>query len=588
MKNTAFRTAIAVALLLFPALSFACTNVLITKGASADGSNMIAYAADSHQLFGELYYRPGGTHPQGSLRKVYDWDSNKYLCSIPQAPVTFTRVGNCNEKQLIIGETTYGGREELYVQDGATMDYGSLIYICLERCSTARQAIELIYTLTQQYGYCSEGESFSIADKEEVWVMDLIGKGNYGKGIVFVARRVPDGYICAHANQSRITTFPLNSPDECIYSTDVISFARERGYYDGPDEEFSFADAYNPLDFGGMRGCEARAWSAFNILGEGKFTYRDPSGREVTRDACDFVEYALGHDRSKRFPLFIKPSHKIAVADVAKVMRDHYEGTPMDMTTDIGAGGNSLPYRWRPMTFEVDGQEYYNERAIATQQTGFWFIAQARPSLPDVIGSVIWFGCDDAATSYLTPIYACINRVPECFAEGNGDMLTYSPTSAFWMCNRVANACYKAYDLMAPTVLAKAQEWEKSCVDSLAKWDATALSMYKDAQEHPGGRYSSRYRRLRREVPFAEVKAYLTECCCNAAGNIFSQWTALEQFLLVKYIDGNVKRQNPDGSWVTNGNGNIPDNISQPGYSTRWKEAVARDNGQILKVVQPK
>lgn len=537
---------------------------------------MVSYAADSHQLFGELYYLPGGVHAKGEMRQVCDWDSGKPLCEIPQPAVTYTRTGNMNEHQLIIGETTYGGREELWSQKGATMDYGSLIYIALERCRTAREAIALIYELTNVYGYCSEGESFSIADKDEVWVMDLIGKGNYGRGIVFVARRVPDGFICAHANQSRITTFPKNKPEECIYSPDVILFARERGYFTGDDKDFSFADAYNPLDFGGMRGCEARAWSAFNILCDGKFTYIDDKGKERTSPAIDYIEYALGHDKTKRFPLFVKPSRKISVADVARVMRDHYEGTPMDMTTDIGAGGNKLPYRWRPMSFTVDGKEYYNERAIATQQTGFWFVAQARKELPDAIGGVIWFGTDDAATSYLTPIYASTLRVPHCFEEGNGAILEYSPTAAFWICNRIANACYKAYDIMAPTVQEKANAWESSCVDSLAVWDSTALALYAELPK-------SGKKKTVSDEALAPVREYLTNQCCAAADNIFAQWVKLEEFLLVKFIDGNVKAQNPDGSWITNGYGR-PEEIGWPGYSEKWKKAVVEDHGEILEV----
>lgn len=542
----------------------ACTNVLVTKGASADGSNMISYAADSHQLFGELYFKKGGRHKNG-MRAVYDWDSNRFLGPIPEAELTYKRVGNINERQLIIAETTYGGREDLWEQDGAILDYGSLIYIALERCTTAREAINLIYGLADEYGYASEGESFSLADKDEVWVMDLIGKGNYGKGIVFVARRVPDGYVCAHANQARITTFPMDRPEECIYSPDVITFARERGYFKGEDSQFSFADAYAPLDFGGMRGCEARAWSAFNIMGKGLFVYTDEQGNETARPATDFVDYAMGHNKANRFPLFIKPAEKVSVADMARIMRDHYEGTPMDMTTDIGAGGNRCPYRWRPMTFKVDGDTYYNERAIATQQTGFWFIAQARPQLPDAVGGLIWFGCDDAATSYLTPIYCCTDRVPHCFETGNGDMLTYSPTSAFWICNRIANACYRAYDMMAPTVQEKALEWEKGCLEKVAQWDAHALGL-------KNGRAREKY---------------LTKACTAAADEIFGEWVKLEEHLLVKFIDGNIKSQNPDGSWVTNGYGNIPDNIQQPGYSGKWKNAVVHDNGTTLLVREP-
>lgn len=593
MKKFTLALAAIAAMMLSTDPGRACTNVLVTKGASADGSNMISYAADSHQLFGELYYLAGRTHYPGAPRTVKDWDSGKYLGEILQPARTWTRVGNANEKQLIIGETTYGGREELWEQPEAILDYGSLIYIALERCTTAREAIQMIYDLTSKHGYCSEGESFSLADKNEVWVMDLIGKGKYGKGIVYVARRVPDGYICAHANQARITTFPLDKPEECMYSPDVISFARERGWFEGQDKDFSFADTYAPLDFGGMRGCEARAWSAFNILCDGTFTWENENGIEVSAPAMAFIDYAMGHDRSKRFPLFVKPSRKITVADVAKVMRDHYEGTPMDMTTDIGAGGNHLPYRWRPMTFKVDGKEYYNERAIATQQTGFWFVAQSRGNLPDEIGGLIWFGCDDAATSYITPIYTSATRVPHCFEEGNGDMLTYSGEAAFWICNRVANACYRAYDMMAPLVQQKAREWEASCLEKIAVWDAKALEMHKSLEASieknpPAVRRIALGKAPKLVDPYYDVKKYLTGECCAAADEIFAQWVKLEEHLLVKFIDGNVKAQNPDGSWVTNGNGNIPAKISQPGYSDKWKAAVAADHGEVLKVVEPK
>ena len=474
-------TALA-AMTFFGTESKACTNVLVTKGASTDGSNMVSYAADSHQLFGELYYKKAGFWKEGDLRKINEWDTGKYLGDIPQVPVTYQRVGNMNEYQLIIAETTYGGRPELEDPKGV-MDYGSLIYVALERAKTAREAIEIIVNLANTYGYYSSGESFSIADTEEVWVMDLIGKGPNNKGIVWVARRVPDGYICAHANQARISTFPQNDPENCMYAPDVISFAREMGYFDGEDKDFSFCDAYAPLDFSAMRGCEARAWSAFNILCDGKFTFEDENGNIVTKDAYDYVEYAMGRDKSKRFPLFVKPTRKLSVKDIADVMRDHYEGTPMDMTQDIGAGGNALPYRWRPMNFEYEGKTYVNERAIATQQTGFWFVGQSRGWLPDEIGGLNWFGCDDAATSYLTPIYTSTNVVPECFREGNGDMITYSPTSAFWVTNRVANACYKAYNIMFPTVDAAIDAWEAEMATAVAEADKVALEMYNDAQK---------------------------------------------------------------------------------------------------------
>ena len=563
--------------------SHACTNVLVTKGASIDGSNMISYAADSHQLYGELYYKPAGVWGKDDMRPIYDWDSGKFLGYIPQVPRTYQRVGNMNEHQLIIAETTYGGRAELEDPKGI-MDYGSLIYVALERAKTAREAIAVIADLANTYGYYSSGESFSIADTEEVWVMDLIGKGPDNKGIVWVARRVPDGYICSHANQARISTFPQDDPENCMFAPDVISFAREKGYFTGEDKDFSFCDAYAPLDFSGMRACEARSWAAFNILCDGKFTFEDENGNIVTKDAYDYIDYAMGYDKSKRFPLFVKPSRKISVKDVADVMRDHYEGTPMDMTTDIGAGGNALPYRWRPMGFEHDGKEYINERAIATQQTGFWFVGQSRGWLPDEIGGVNWFGCDDAATSYLTPIYTSIYEIPECFREGNGNMITYSPTSAFWMTNRVANACYKAYDIMFPTVDAEIDAWEAAMVEAIAKADAEALAIYKAADQAPRKRIRRNDKARKVVDPFVEVREYLTAFSVDNAQKIFEKWVALEQLLLVKFIDGNVKAQNEDGSFVTNEYTDcIPDKITQPGYTDTWKKVVAQEHGDVIE-----
>ena len=562
--------------------SQACTNVLVTRGASVDGSNMISYAADSHGLFGELYYAPAGTWNAGDLRKVYEWDTGKYLGEIPQVSRTYQRVGNMNEHQLIIAETTYGGRHELEDPQGI-MDYGSLIYIALERAKTAREAIDVIVDLANTYGYYSSGESFSIADKDEVWVMDLIGKGPDNKGIVWVARRVPDGYICAHANQARISTFPQNDPENCLYAPDVISFAREKGYFSGEDKDFSFCDAYAPLDFSGMRGCEARAWSAFNILCDGKFTFEDENGNIVTRDAYDYIEYAMGHDKTKRFPLWVKPAEKISVKDVADVMRDHYEGTPMDMTTDIGAGGNALPDRWRPMGFEYEGKSYVNERAIATQQTGFWFVGQNRKDLPDIIGGIIWFGCDDAATSYLTPVYTSTYEIPESFREGNGNMLKYSPTSAFWMTNRVANACYKAYNIMFPTVDAEIDAWELSMMEEVKKADKEAIALYEAAKIKPRRMIARNDKAYKIVDPYKDVREYLTEFSVSNAQKIFDKWVALEELLLVKFIDGNVKAQNEDGSFKTNGHtDHIPDGITQPGYTDKWKEAVAKDHGEVI------
>ena len=543
----------------------ACTNIIVTPGASADGSSMVSYAADSHTLYGELYFSPAARFNAGSRLAIREWDTNRPLGDIAQAGSTYQTVGNMNEHQLVIAETTWGGREELY--DGsAVMDYGSLIYVTLQRARTAREAIETIVELANTYGYASSGETFSIADTEEAWIMDLVGKGPGNKGIVWVARRIPDGYICAHANQARITTFPLDDPENCLYAPDVISFARQMGWFDGKDSEFSFRDAYNPLNFGGARGCEARAWSAFNILCDGVFTY-EQDGREVSRPADDWLDYAMGYDLDGQMPLFVKPSRKLTMKDVADVMRDHFEGTPMDMTLDIGAGGNALPYRWRPMDFEWEGKTYTNERAIATQQTGFWFVAQSRGYLPDEVGALLWFGCDDAATSYLTPVYVSTLEIPECLRVGNGDMLHYSPTSQFWMCNRVANACYKMYDQMAPVARKAADEFE------LSQMNGHVPAMDAAAAELVGKGRVKKARKL------------LTEYTVGTAQAQFENWTALEELLLVKFIDGNVKAQAEDGSFLhSEYSEGIPEGLTQPGYTDRWKAAVVRDNGETLEV----
>ena len=533
----------------------ACTNFIITKGASTDGSVMVTYAADSHQLYGALYkYNAPKKIKAGEMIPVYEWDTGRFLTNIPQVAKTYSTVGNMNENQVIIAETTYGGREEL-VDETGLMDYGSLIYITLQRATTAREAIDIMVELANTHGYASSGESFSVADENEAWIFEIIGKGtkmvdgkNVNKGIVWVARRIPDGYICAHANQARISTFPLNDPENCIYSEDVISFAREMGYFDGKDEEFSFCQAYAPLDFSGARGCEARVWSFFNTFADGMDKYLD---------------YAMGYNLNNPMPLWIKPDQKISPKQVFDAMRDHYEGTPMDMTTDIGAGGSKLPYRWRPMNFEVDGVTYVNERATATQQTGFWFTAQARNYLPDAVGGILWFGVDDAATSCLTPIYCSITDVPECFREGNGHMTQYSPTSAFWIFNRVAQFAYLRYDYIGAEVQKSADEWENAKLKEVLTVDNAAKSLSLKKQ-----------------------KEYLTDYSIQTAQNMFNRWVELDQYLMVKYIDGNIKVEDENG-FVDNGNGkNIPASPDQPGYSEKWKRAVAADNGDVLRVVE--
>lgn len=565
----------------------ACTNVIVTKGASADGSCMVSYAADSHWLYGELYFKPQADWKVTDKLRVYDWDSGQYLGLIDQVEHTYKTVGNMNEHQLIIAETTFGGRHGLNDPNGI-MDYGSLIYITLQRARTAREAIKVMAELTNKYGYFSEGESFSIVDKNEAWIMEMVGKGTEKKGSVWVALRVPDGYISGHANQSRIATFPLNDPENCMYAEDVIDFARSKGWFSGEDSEFSFRDAYCPADFGALRGCEARVWSAFNILSHGWFTFEETKGNLVTKDAYSYVDYAMGLNPDNRMPLWIKPAKKVTVKNVADVMRDHYEGTPMDMTTDIGAGGNALPYRWRPMDFEYEGKKYTNERAIATQQTGFWFVGQARGNYPDVIGGILWFGTDDAATSYVTPIYSNTEKVPECFRQGNGNLLSYSATSSFWINNRISNACYRMYNVMAPYVRERIDKFENEQMEKVRQNDVKALELFKksmDSAEKAGKKKSLAYDVMTDTgASFATVKRLLTSYSVKTAQDIFKQWQELEVTLTVKFIDGNVKAQNADGSFKhTDFSAGIPDGLTQPGYTDTWKEAVVHFHGDVIE-----
>ena len=540
---------LTLALLAGTATAFACTNFIVTKGASTDGSVMVTYAADSHQLYGALYKHNGGKQKSKTLA-VNEWDTGRYLGLIEQVATTYSTVSNMNEHSLIITETTYGGRHELEDKQGI-MDYGSLIYIALQRAKTAREAIQVIVDLANTYGYASSGESFSIADENEAWIMELIGKGsklddkgrNLRKGIVWVARRIPDGYVSGHANQARITTFPLNDKENCLYASDVISFAREMGYFNGKDEEFSFCDAYAPLDFGGLRGCEARVWAFFRTVAEGMDQYTD---------------YAMGHNPKNRMPLWVKPTKKVSPKQLFDAMRNHYEGTPMDMTTDIGAGGNECPYRWRPMYFKVDGVEYCNERATATQQTGFWLCGQARKGKT----GILWFGTDDAATSPLTPIYCNTTEVPWCLDEANGSMLHYSATSMFWVTNRIAQLAYLRYNIIGKRVREEVDKWENDKLAEVEKFDSKVA-----------------------ELSPKKAQKLQTAYSTLTAQSLFEKWDSLDKYLLVKYIDGNEKAENEKG-FIDNGNGkNIPDKIKQSGYSEKWKRAVAEDNGEVLKVI---
>ena len=511
-----------------------CTNLLVSKGASTDGSTFITYLADSHVLYGELYYFPASDHPAGTMLDIYEWDTGKYLGQIPQVEHTYHVVGNMNEHQLSIGETTFGGRSELR-DTTALIDYGSLMWITLQRAKTAREAIVVIDDLLQTYGYYSSGESFSIADPNEVWIMEIISKGMKEKGAVWVARRVPDGYISGHANQARIRTFPQDDPENTLFSDDVIDFAREMKYYDGKDKEFSFADAYAPLTYGALRFCEGRVYSMFN---------RAAPSLNMSMD------YIKGVDGAEPMPLWVKPDDKLTVHDAMELMRDHFQGTEWDMTKDLGAGPYQLPYRWRPLTWEVDGETYCNERAISTQQTAFSFVAQMRSWLPDAVGGVLWFGVDDTYTTVYIPLYSQITEVPETFEQGNGSLMEFTWNSAFWVFNFVSNFAYSRYSDMILDIQEVQQQLENRFLDMQPAIESAALQLYETNPDL--------------------AVSFLTEYSVNEANKVTDSWRELGEDLLVKYIDGNVK--SPDGS------------LSQPGYPDWWYEKVVNETDDHFKM----
>jgi dipeptidase len=555
MKKVVLSSFLGLGLAIIPL--FACTNFLVTPGASVNGTSMITYAADAHVLYGELYFLPAADYPPGSFLDVYEWDTNKFLGRIPQLAHTFSVVGNMNEHQVAIGETTYGGRSELRDTTGL-IDYGSLIYITLQRARTAREAIKIMGELVAEHGYYSSGESFSIADPHEVWIMELIGKGtemvteggktyNKNKGAVWVAVKIPDGYVSGHANQARIQQFPLDDPDNCIYAPDVISFAREKGYYEGSDEEFSFSDTYAPVDFGGARFCDMRVWSFF---------------KDINDEMDQYFDYVKGKDLENRMPLYIKPNRKLSNKDLMNFMRDHLEGTELDMTKDAGAGPFGLPYRWRPLTWELDGKMYVNERATATQQTGFSFVAECRPIQPNWLGGILWFGIDDAAATTYVPMYCGMTRVPESYAVGNGDLLTYSETAAFWAFSFVSNFSYLRYNVMMEDVRKVQTELEDKFITEVEAIDAAAAVLNETNPE------------LARE--------FVTNYSVNMGDYTVQRYKELGQFLLVKYIDGNIKKEE-NGVFLRSEDG-YPLGPDQPGYSEQWKEIVVKDAGKNLKM----
>ncbi len=570
-----------------PISNYGCTNYLITKGASVDGSTMISYAADSHVLYGELYYWAAGQYPDGTMMDVTEWDTGKYLGKIKQANRTYNVVGNMNEFQVAIGETTYGGRGEL--QDTtAIIDYGSLIYLTLQRATSAREAIKIMSELVTEYGYYSSGESLSISDANEVWIMEIIGKGtnmvtdkktkltaNANKGAVWVAMRIPDGYVSGHANQARITTFPkemkkslisISSKNldkifdpavEVVYAYDVVSFAKSKGWFTGEEKNFSFSDTYAPVTFSAARFSEIRVWSMFNKVAPGMDKYWDYVKGNIKNDA-QFADGTLNPDHyaTNRMPLWVKPTNKVALHDMMMFMRDHLENTELDMSKDVGAGPFGIPYRWRPLTWKVDNVTYVNERATATQQTGFSFITQSRSWLPNEIGGIIWWGVDDACATVYMPMYCSITKAPINFERGNGAMMEWSSTSGFWITNMISNLAYTRYNVIQPEVEIIRNGLETKFINQTSATDAEAEKLY----------------------GLSKVKAveYLTKYSSDAGALTFITYQTTYQQLFMKFMDGNIK---------TKIEGQMNPKVVQPGYGDAYYRKVVEQTGDKLKFI---
>ena len=495
--------------------ALACTNFIAGKNATVDGSTLISYAADSYSLFGFLQYLPAADHQPGEMRKIYDWDTGKYLGEIPEVAHTYSVVGNMNELQVTIGETTYGGREEL-VDTLGVIDYGSLIYIALQRSRTAREAIKCMTSLVEQFGYYSEGESFSIGDPNEVWILEMIGKGPGRKGAVWVATRIPDDCVSGHANQARITQINFKDKENWMWSKDVVDFAREKGYFTGKDRDFSFCDAYNPIDFSGAYICEARVWSMF---------------RQVASGMDDYLPYVLGQSKDK-MPLYVKPERKVSAQDFKQFMRNQYEGTQLDITKGPASGIWNTKLRYGALGFVIDSVKYWFERPVATQQTGWSFVAQMRGYMPEHVGGIFWFGVDDAASSLYFPIYSTINEIPWCLDENNGDLLTFSETSAFWVFNSVANYAYTKYSRMMVDIRNLQVELEDYYNTIIPVIDRTAIDMSE-----------------------GDAQRFLTRFSCKEAEAGTQAWKKLGQYLMVKYLDGQEKKEE-NGHFKRNAYGN--------------------------------
>ncbi len=526
--------------------TYACTNLIVGKKASKDGSVIISYSCDDYGAYGSLKYLPGGKHKKGEMRALYHYETNNYLGEIPEAKETYTVIGLMNEHQLAIHETTYGGREELTDTLSGLFDYGSLMYVTLQRAKNVREAIRMMTDLVEEYGYGSEGESFTIADPNEVWIMDMIGKGPGNKGAVWVARRVPDDCICAHANQSRIRQFPLKDKENCLYSKDVISFAREKGFFSGKDEDFSFQGAYAPTDFGAQRFCEARVWSFFN--------------RWAAEDMSPYLTYAKGETTDNPMPLWVKPRELLSVQDVKDMMRDHYEGTPLEIQSDLGMGAWEMPYRPTPLSFEVDGVKYFNERPISTQQTAQIFVCQMRSWLPNHIGGVVWYGNDDANMVAMTPVYCCTKEAPSCYDEKTADCFHFSFQSAYWLCNWVSNMVYYRYSVLFPELKAVRDRLENDYNSLQEATEKEALSMGEE-----------------------QARDYLSGYSHRAAQAMTDNWMQLGQQLIVKYNDMAVKQVDENGNYLkTPGGCQRP--LLRPGYPETFRKKIVEEAGERYRM----
>ncbi len=545
-RKSLYLTLMLPALALMPAEAEACTNLIAGPNATTDGSVLVTYAADSHNLYGMLTHTPAADHAPGSIRKVVEWDTGKPLGSIPQIPHTYNVVGNMNEHQVAIGESTWGGHDELVDTTGnAVIDYGSLIQIALERSKTAREAIDVMTDLVDKYGYASSGESFSIADKNEVWVLEMIGKGAE-KGAVWIAVRIPDDAISGHANEPRIRQVDMKDKKNVLFSKDVISFARKRGYFNGKDSEFSFADAYSTHDKGTRRGCDGRVWSYF---------------RRFKPETDKYFTWCNG-ESDEPMPLYIVPDRKVSLKEMQESMRDHFEGTPFEMTSDVGAGPNHVPYRWRPMEYEVDGKTYTNERAIATQQTGWSFVSQSRADLPDPVGGVLWFGTDDTNTTVYMPFYCSMTEIPAQLAEG--DVNTFSFDSNFWMTNWVANQAYNRYDLMIPDIRKVQGALEEKYQSTRSEREKELVAILESGDDKA---FRQSVNREGKDIAKEATDAYRD----------------LGIYLFVKFMDGNMKKTDADGNFIKSEYG-LPVYPSFPGYDKKYYENIVKETGDHFRV----